>query len=135
MGKNKQDPFGTNIWLKVWKKSDLITAKVKECIFYYKVSVFLIYVNDSILIGPHDNELKFLMAEMGKHFQIQQERDLCDHLRIELKKNEDGSFTLTQPQLIESILKHLKKDQQNFKGRATPSLKMWVGEEFPQEFH
>jgi hypothetical protein len=41
-------------------------SEVDECIFYYKNSVSLVYVDDSILMGPDDNELAYLIQEMEK---------------------------------------------------------------------
>ncbi len=66
---------------------------------------------------------------------------MCEYLGIEIKKESDGSITLTQPQLIESILKDLKLDGNNVKGRQTPALKTRVlhkddkGELIDNSFH
>jgi hypothetical protein len=103
-----------------------IRSEVDECVFYYKNSVLLVYVVDSIPMGPDDNELAFLLQELHKRFKIQEEGDLCEYLGIEIKKESDGSITLTQPQLIESILKDLKLDGSNVKDRQTPALKTRV---------
>jgi hypothetical protein len=90
-------------------------SEVDECVLYYKNSVLLVYVDDSILMGPDDNELAYLLQEMQKRFKIQEEGDLCDYLRIEIKKESNGSMTLTQPQLIDSILQDLKLNGANVK--------------------
>jgi hypothetical protein len=116
-------------------------SSVDECVFYYKKSVLLVYVDDSILMGPDDKELSYLMREMSKRFKIQEEGDLCDYLGIEVKRNKDGSISLTQPQLIDSILKDLSMSQDNVKARRTPSLKTRVlhkdeeGTSFDNSFH
>jgi histone deacetylase 1/2 len=116
-------------------------SKVDECVFYYKSSVLLVYVDDSILMGPDEAELKFLTEEMGKKFNIQEEGDLCDYLGIQIKKEQDGGLTLTQPQLIESILKDMKLEKENVKGRKTPAMKTKVihkdedGDDFDNRFH
>jgi hypothetical protein len=60
-------------------------SKVDECIFYYKKSILLVYVDDSILLGPDQDELKFLIDKMNKCFDIQEEGDLCDYLGIQVK--------------------------------------------------
>jgi hypothetical protein len=41
-------------------------SSVDECVFYYNKSVLLVYVDDSILMGPDDNELAFLLQEVHK---------------------------------------------------------------------
>jgi hypothetical protein len=115
-------------------------SNVDECVFYYKNSVLLVYVDDSILMGSDNNELAYLLQELQKKFKVQEEGDLCDYLGIEIKK-EDGGITLTQPQLIESILKDLKLDGTNIKSRSTPALKTRVlhkddaGTPFDESFH
>jgi hypothetical protein len=68
--------------------------KVDECVFYYKNSILLVYVDVSILMGPDDNELAFLIQELQKRFKIQEEEDLCEYLGIEIKKDKDDSITL-----------------------------------------
>jgi hypothetical protein len=115
-------------------------SNVDECVFYYNNSVLLVYVDDSILMGPDDNELAYLLQELQKRFKVQQEGDLCDYLGIEIKK-EDGGITLMQPQLFESILKDLKLDGTNIKNRSTPALKTRIlhkddaGSPFDKSFH
>ncbi len=116
-------------------------SEVDECVFYYKNSVLLVYVDDSILMGPDDNELAYLLQEMQKRFKIHEEGDLCDYLGIEIKKESDGSMTLMQPQLIDSILQDLKLNGNNVKSRNTPVLKTRVlhkdekGTAFDESFH
>jgi hypothetical protein len=116
-------------------------SEVDECVFYYKNSVLLVYADDSILMGPDDNELEFLLQEMHKRFKIQEEGDLCEYLGVKIKKESNGSITLTQPQLIESIFRDLKLEGDNIKGRQTPALKTRIlhkdekGELFNNSFH
>jgi hypothetical protein len=116
-------------------------SKVDECVFYYKQSVLLIYVDDSILMGPNEAELEYLVKQMGKRFEIQEEGNLGDFLGIQIAREPDGNLTLTQPQLIESILQDLGLDKKNVKGRTTPALKTVLihkdpdGEPFDNSFH
>jgi hypothetical protein len=58
-------------------------SKVDECVFYYKKSILLVYADDSILLGSDEEELKLLNNKMGKCFDIQKHRDLCDYLGIQ----------------------------------------------------
>lgn len=116
-------------------------SKVDKCVFYYGSSILLVYVDDSILMGPDDKELQKLVSTLSKHFEIQEEGDLCDYLGINIVKHEDGSLTLTQPQLIDSILQDLKLDQGNVNLRLTPAFKTVIlhkdadGKDFNGSFH
>jgi hypothetical protein len=94
-----------------------------KCVFYYNKSILLIYVDDSILLGPDGKELKKLKELIASKFDIQKEEDLSDNLGIQIKKQKDGTLTLTQPHLIVSILKDLKLNNKNTTGRKTPALK------------
>jgi hypothetical protein len=100
-----------------------------------------VYADDSILMGPNERELKHLIKEMGMRFKVKEEGDLCDYLGIQNKKGDDGSMTLTQPQLIDSILKDMKLDKDNVKVRKTPAMKTKLihkdedGEDFDNRFH
>jgi len=118
-----------------------VRSTADECVFYYNKSVLLVYVDDSILLGPDGKELKKLKEMIASKFDIQEEGDLCDYLGIQIKKQKDGTLTLTQPHLIESILKDLKLNNQNTTGRKTPALKTVLihkdadGKDFDNSFH
>jgi hypothetical protein len=116
-------------------------SKVDECVFYYKHSVLLVNVNDSILMGPDQAELEHLVKLMSKRFEIQEEGTLGDFLGIQIAKQSNGDLNLTQPQLITSILQDLGLEKRNVKGRNTPALKTVLihkdseGEPFDNSFH
>lgn len=74
----------------------------------------LVYVDDLILLGPDDKEPQALVTMLANHFEIQEEGDLCCCLGINITKNAEGSLMLTQPQLMDSILQHLKKCQSSY---------------------
>ncbi len=80
-------------------------------------------MDDSILLGPEKHKLKRLKELIASILDIQGEGDLCDYLGIQIKRQTDGMISLTQPHLIEFILKDLKLDNKNATGRKTPALK------------
>ena len=98
-------------------------------------------MDDSILLGPEEQELKRLKELIASKFDIQGEGDLCDYLGIQIKRQPDGMMSLTQPHLIESILKDLKLNNKNATGRKTPALKTVLlhkdenGKAFNNDFH
>ncbi len=102
------------------EKIGFTRSKIDECVFYYNKSVLLVYVDDSILMGPDEQELKYLTK---KKFEIEEEGDIGDYLGIQIQRKDDGSMVLTQPQLIRSILEDLGLQAANVKGRTTPALK------------
>ena len=87
---------------------------IDECVFYYGKSVFLVYVDDTILLGPDEKELDDVIALLQTKFNVESEGDLGDYLGIRLNKYTEGDKTvleLTQPQLIQSILADLNLQQ------------------------
>jgi hypothetical protein len=123
------------------KEIGFTKSKVDECVFYFGKSILLVYVDDSILMGPDEQEQHFLMTKLSKRFEVQEEGDLGDYLGIQITRGKDGSMLLTQPQLIESILQDLNLHQENVKGRTTPALKTVLihkdakGVPFDNSFH
>ena len=97
-------------------------SKVDECIFYYKRSIFIVFTDDTILLGPSASELDTIVSLLQWQFQISDEGDLCDYLGIQMKKRVDGSLELTQPHLIQSILCDLKLVRNHPKSTPIPSL-------------
>ena len=81
--------------------------------------MYILYTDDSILAGPTEDELNQCIADMEKAGLILTvEGDIADFLGVNVTKHDDGSFELTQPRLIDSIIEEVfGKDQ------ATPSPK------------
>jgi hypothetical protein len=103
-------------------------SAVDECVFYYKRSVFLVYVDDTILLGPDAAELDAIMQLLQSRFNVESEGDLGDYLGIQLRKFKQDNKTLlelTQPQLIQSILADLNllpNRSHAVKSKPTPAL-------------
>jgi len=75
--------------------------------FYFKRSMFLVFTDDTILIGPDTQELDDMITLLRKTFQISDEGTLNEYLGIKIHCKGNVTFHLTQPQLIDSILNDL----------------------------
>jgi hypothetical protein len=99
-------------------------SKHDECLFYYGKTIFIVYTDDNILMGPDQKEIERLVKEIGSIFKIEDQGNLSDYLGMKVKKNEDGSMEWTQPNLINSILKELglieHKSENAATSRTTP---------------
>jgi len=67
--------------------------------------------------------------QLGKAFKIEDQGELSDYLGIKIERKSDGTLEWTQPTLTQSILKDLKLDGEEIKGkqnkpnvRAVPAL-------------
>jgi Reverse transcriptase (RNA-dependent DNA polymerase) len=82
-------------------------SKVDECLYYKRDVLFLVYVDDGILISPHDKHIDEELALLQQVFNISVEGTLNDYVGVNIERASDGTVHMTQPQLIQSILKEL----------------------------
>jgi hypothetical protein len=67
-----------------------------------------LYVDDSILLGPNPDGLDSIIEEIrGMVFNLTIEGEISDFLGVKIEHKDDGTIHLTQPHLIDSILKEL----------------------------
>ena len=81
------------------------------------------YVDNCWLAQPEQSVVEAFLSELQKHFDIIDEGRLNDFLGVNITKHADGSVELTQPRLIEQILRDLNL-QDNTKVKNTPG---WAG--------
>ena len=79
------------------------------CILLWK-TIFIVYTDDTILLGPDQQEIDTLVKKLGKTFKIEDQGELSDYLRIKIERKPDGTLEWTLPTLTQSILKDLKLD-------------------------
>jgi hypothetical protein len=109
-----------------------VQSKHDECVFYKGKAIYVLYTDDSILAGPDPQELQDiikLIADSG--LKITQEGTIEDFLGVNIESMGEGKFHLSQPKLIDQILKDLGLEQPNTTSRATPSSTSTVLGEFP----
>jgi hypothetical protein len=100
-----------------------------------------VYTDDSILLGPDQGELEYLIKKISNKFKIQEEGNLGEYLGIQITKQDDYNLTMTQPQLVDFILQDSNLHQQYVKGRTTPALSTVlirqdkIGAPFDHSFH
>jgi hypothetical protein len=93
-----------------------------ECVFFKGNAVYALYTDDSILAGPDPQELDKNIEEMrAASLDITVEGTLSDFLGVKITKEPDGTYHLTQPHLIDSILKDLRLEGDDTKVKDTPA--------------
>jgi hypothetical protein len=66
-------------------------------------------VDDGILLDPDPAMVTQALVDLASKFEIEDEGAMDDYLGVKIAKNdEDGTFQLTQPHLIDSILEDLR---------------------------
>ena len=105
--------------------------------------MFLVYIDDCIVFGPSDQSIDQVVQDLcacSRQFTVDEQGDVGDFLGIQVQKQDDGSILLTQPQLIDSIIKDLHL-QSSSNGKKTPSMmtsqlhKDTDGTEMMPDFH
>ena len=98
-------------------------SAVDECVFYRGKTLYVLYTDDSLLAGPDVKEIDNIIEELKSKakLDITVEGDLADFLGVHIDRKKDGSIHLSQPHLIEQILKDLRLDGTNAKPRSTPA--------------
>ena len=113
------------------------------CLYYRGAIIFLVYIDDCIIFGPDGCSIDAAVEDLracSHHFTIDDQGDISDFLGIQVQKHSDGTIQLTQPQLIDSIIKdlHLQSGSNSKKTPAVPTNllhKDTEGQEMTPEFH
>jgi Reverse transcriptase (RNA-dependent DNA polymerase) len=94
---------------KLVKELGFKQSKVDECVFYRGKTLYVLYTDESLLAGPDAEEINQIIDELQRKAKlaITGEGDLADFLGVNIDRKTDGSIHLTQPHLIEQILKDL----------------------------
>lgn len=99
-----------------------VQSKTDECVFYRGQTMYVLYTDDSILAGPDEAEIDQIIKEMKQvKLDITVEGGLEDFLGINIDRRKDGTINLTQPHLIDQILKDLRLDDDNVTTKDTPA--------------
>jgi hypothetical protein len=97
-------------------------SEVDECVFYKGNILYVLYTDDSIIAGPDKDEIYEIIKKIQKvGLNITVEGDLQDFLGINIQREDDGSIYLSQPHLIEQILRALRLDGEAVKEKDTPA--------------
>jgi hypothetical protein len=110
--KLKQNLYGQKQAGRVWNKyltttltkNGFLQSQVDECLFYFKQCIILIYVDDTIIAGPTNNNVNEVVNILSSLFKIEDQGNISDYLGVQVKQLKDGSFSLAQPHLIDAIL-------------------------------
>jgi Reverse transcriptase (RNA-dependent DNA polymerase) len=97
-------------------------SEIDHCLFYRGQAVYVLYTDDSILAGPDEAELDQIVEDMKRvGLKLSVDGDVSDFLGVKINHEPDGTIHLTQPQIIDSILKDLHLLSDNVKTRQTPA--------------
>ena len=106
-------------------KASFEQSKVDPCLYYREGLIFLVYLDDCLLLSPSDKLIDQGIHDLctaEPHFNMEDQGTVNDLLSIQVKHKKNGEITLTQPQLIASILNDLQLNKSNVITRKTSCL-------------
>ena len=127
--KLKKNLFGQKQAGRVWnehlvgklKSIGFVQSDIDECLFYKGTAVFVLYTDDSILAGPNEDELNQIVEEMSRSgLNLTIEGELSDFLGVKIERLSNGNFKMSQPHLIQDILRELRLNGTNVAKKTTP---------------
>jgi Reverse transcriptase (RNA-dependent DNA polymerase) len=84
-------------------------SKVDKCLYDHGHTLFLVYVDNGILMDLDPEEIERAMKDLVSKFEIEDEGAIDDYLGVKVEPGKTpGTFYLSQPHLIDSILEGLK---------------------------
>ncbi len=94
-----------------------------ECIFYKGNVVYVLYTDDSILAGPDDKELDDIVQQISDAGLdiTQEEGGIEDFLGVNIERTGNDQYHLSQPHLIDQILKDVRLLGEDVDIKETPS--------------
>jgi hypothetical protein len=63
-----------------------------ECVFYYGSTIFIVYTDDTILLGPDKKEIDAVFKKLDATFNIEDQGGLGDYLGIKIIRKPDGTM-------------------------------------------
>ena len=69
-------------------KLGFIHSKFDECVFYHGKTIFLVYTDDTILVGPDEKEIEKIVKTLSKNFKVEDQGRPEQLFRSEHRKEE-----------------------------------------------
>ena len=109
-------------------------SAIDPCLFFKNQMICVVYVDDTIIAGPDGKEIEKEIHDLGvskneqQHkFELRNEGEVGDFLGIRIKKTGHQEFLLSQPGLIEKVIKEAQMEDCNTVG--TPAITTALGKD------
>jgi Reverse transcriptase (RNA-dependent DNA polymerase) len=109
-GKTWYDHLDQGLLKRGWTKSE-----IDGCLYTKRGIILVVYVDDAILISPYKTLIQKEIKSLQEEYDLTDDGELQDYLGIRFERRSDGSLKLTQPRMIERVLKIVGLDENNGK--------------------
>ncbi len=80
-------------------------SQVDECVFYRIGIIFIIYIDDGLFFGSHDDILTFIIKQLNNAgLDVEDQGHPTDYVGVNIKKSHDVTYKFTQRALIDAII-------------------------------
>ena len=80
-------------------------STVDQCMYLKEDSIILVYVDDMLILSKEANLYEKLLEELKvRKFEVSDEGNLEEYLGVEFRRVEGNKISMSQPQVIQSIL-------------------------------
>jgi hypothetical protein len=76
-------------------------------VYYNGNTVFVVYVEDGILLSPLMDNIRKCLNQLHEQFKMTEEGNIYDYVGVNIERKGDGSIHMTQPHLIKGIIREL----------------------------
>ena len=101
-------------------------SKTVPCLFLRTDIICVIYVDDTIFFAKSKSTIENVIIQLKKSFELTDEGEVDAFLGIKLTKNTDDSITMSQPGLIEQVIKTVGLENDS-KQHKTPAINPPLG--------
>jgi len=84
-----------------------------ECVFYHGSTIFIVYTDDTILLGPSKEEIDNLVKLLEQTFKFEDQGELSDYLGIKIERKPDGTPNPKRSKTGRRRTEEPTKDQNN----------------------
>ena len=107
--------------------------EVDPCLFYKKDSIIVTYVDDCIIFSKDQKKVREITSSLEDNFKLTDEEDPSVCLGIDITKNNHETWNLSQPFLIERIVKALNIENDS-KVHDTPATEILTSDKNREPF-
>ena len=113
----KKNLYGQKQGSRIWflhlanklRKLEYEQSEVDECIFYKGDLIIFFYVDDMILLCPDSKKIDEAIKQLKQSdLELEDQGDIADYIGINFTHRDDGTIIMSQPQLIDQIVKDLQ---------------------------
>ena len=146
--KLKKNLFGQKQAGRVWnqflvqKLQDIgfVPSKVDECVFYRGTTIFIVYVDDGLVLDTSGKNLDGFVQELrNADLDVDDQGDPSDYVGVNINKDPMGYLNFTQQALIDSIIEDVgltkSKRIRTTPGKSSQQLHAFANSQPFEEFH